>query len=312
VADDAGEWQQLVHETAPTGDAGGANEHDIAGEQLELAGHCERRGILRFELVDNRWPLFQRIDLSAADHVYRVAVGRGLIQPTRATKGLAEADASCPEALRARLVHLADDEDLLVVQERDIDLVIGPQEDGSSLEPGHVKRVGHPITRKPNAGKIRLGGIESGVADRILKSERDHRDRHGTGLLGSAGYPDALARIVQGRNIDLGLLDDGRELTRELVAELRGREAGYLQLANVGIEQGSISLDEAARERALLLRPGGHSQLRVLPHRDVEDITHADTIWLGLIVQQFTRNALVVRACGLLLRDQAGSDGDQI
>src|SRR5690606_2124654 len=75
---------------------------------------------------------------------------------------------------------------------------------------------------------------------------------------------------------------------------------------------GSVRLDETSRKRALLLRTGGHCELRVLPHGDIEDITYANAIGLGLVVQQLLGNALGVRVRGLLLRDQAGSDGDQI
>src|SRR5690606_17601838 len=105
-------------------------------------------------------------------------------------------------------------------------------------------------------------------------------------LLGGARNPDPLARVVQDRDVQLRLLDHGSESLGQRLAQFGWGQSSRLDLAQIGIEEGAIALDQAAGKVALLLRAGGDRKFRVIPDSDVEDITGADAVRLGLVIEQ--------------------------
>ena len=150
-----------------------------------------------------------------------------------------------------------------------------------------------PVARQQQPGQVGIVGVDAGRTEGFDHAQRIGGNRLRAGLGHRAGDHDFLAGETQHRDVHLRLGDERRQPLFDVRAQLLDGPAGGLDFLDKRVVERAVGAHQTAVGVDLLLRAGRGRQLRVIPHRDVQDIVVADAV-LGGRRQQFRRQRLTL------------------
>src|SRR5690554_6673535 len=280
---------QLADHTVPAGDAGGTHEHLILGLHLELIGQQEGRRRFGVELEDGG--RFGLDVLDTADYIHFLAAGAQGRRPADSTQHLAQRHAAGAVGQSARPGYFTHDQHLAGSVQPHVYLVTRLEvyltdTAGRCCQAVVIQAIGLAIPGDGQVGQIRALSIYTCLADGLQQGQALGVHRKNTRVLEGAAEVNLLAVVTDDVHINLGLFDIARQTSGENFAQLFQGLAGYLHIADKGVEQSAIVAHNPGVGFVCLLLAARHSQFGMVPYGNEERIIGPDPIILGSVFQQ--------------------------
>jgi hypothetical protein len=142
----------------------------------------------------------------------------------------------------------------------------------------HVDGIAAAIAAHGDAARVGHVGQPAGGVDRVQQRQRGIGHRQARRLLHLAGHRHRLRLVADHPHLDLRVGDEISQLPGQVVANLFGRAAAGLHLADIGVKERPVGLHPQPRFLRCAAFARRHRQFGVIPDHDIQDVTHADPV----------------------------------